>query len=368
MTISGTLTTTDKQTRTLRVAMVAPSLDILGGQGVQASDLMRGLLKEGFQVDFIAVNPSFPRGLGWLRRVPVLRTLLNQLLYIPSLHRLRHADVVHVFSASYWSFLLAPVPAIVASKLFGKRVLLNYHSGEADDHLANWGRRVHPWLRKVDEIVVPSPYLRKVFESHGYSARVILNVVNTSNFVFRERKPLKPRLISVRNLESHYCVSNNLKAFALVKRRWPEATLKVIGYGSQEHQLKQWVKEQGLEGIEFLGRVEPQHMPAAYDGADIFINSSVVDNQPLSILEAFASGTLVVSTPTGGIADMVHHQESGLLVPPNDPQAMADAVNLALGDPVLAQGLMRKGREESGKYTWAQVSRQWSDLYKKGDR
>ncbi len=70
-----------------------------------------------------------------------------------------------------WSFLLAPVPAILAARAFGKRIILNYHSGEADDHLSNWGSRVHPFLRLVDDIVVPSVYLKNVFESHGYTAR-----------------------------------------------------------------------------------------------------------------------------------------------------------------------------------------------------
>src|SRR5204863_5448740 len=114
------------------------------------------LCHEGYRVDFIPINPPFPPGLRGLRRVPYLRTVVNECIYIPSLWRLRHADVVHLFSAAYWSFMLAPVPAILAAKVFGKRVILNYHSGEADDHLRRWGALVHPWLKLVDEIVVPS--------------------------------------------------------------------------------------------------------------------------------------------------------------------------------------------------------------------
>src|SRR4029079_15076317 len=109
------------------------------------------------------INPRFPRGLHWMRRVPYARNALTQALYRASLRRLAKADVVHVFAASYWSFLLGPAPAVRAARRLGKRVVLNYHSGEADDHLARWGRLVHPCLRSVDALIVPSAYLRDVF-------------------------------------------------------------------------------------------------------------------------------------------------------------------------------------------------------------
>src|SRR6266542_5709691 len=165
-----------------RIAIVAPSLEILGGQGIQADQLSRELRDAGYVVAFIPINPVFPRALRQVRRVPYARTLLNQALYIPRLLRLRAADVVHVFSASYWSFLLAPAPAMAVARALGKRVVLNYHSGEAEDHLARWGFLVHPWLRLADEIVVPSEYLREVFARHGHRAVVVPNVVDTSHF------------------------------------------------------------------------------------------------------------------------------------------------------------------------------------------
>ena len=99
-------------------------------------------------------------------------------MYVPSLARLWDADVVHIFSGSYWSFLLAPVPAMIVGRCLNKHVVLNYHSGEADDHLSHWGPLVHPWLGLAHDLVVPSPYLRMVFAQHGYSARVVPNVVD----------------------------------------------------------------------------------------------------------------------------------------------------------------------------------------------
>jgi hypothetical protein len=138
-----------------RLAIVAPTLDILGGQGIQALALLEHLREDGYDVTFVPINPAFPAALRVVRRLPYARTALNQMLYLPALRALSRVDVVHVFSAS--PVVLAPAPAIVA-RMLGKRIALNYQR-EADEHLTRWSVAVHPWLWMVDEIVVLSGYL-----------------------------------------------------------------------------------------------------------------------------------------------------------------------------------------------------------------
>jgi glycosyltransferase involved in cell wall biosynthesis len=347
-----------------KVALVAASLEILGGQGVQAQALLERLGQEGYAVRLLPVNPAFPPGLRWSRRVRYLRTLINQLLYLPSLVALRQVDVVHVFSASYWSFLLAPVPALVMARLFGKRSVLHYHSGEAEDHLSRWGVLVHPWLRLADEIVVPSPYLQDVFGHHGHRVRVVRNVVDTARFGYRERVPLRPRFLSARNLEPHYRVDAVIRAFALIKARHADATLTVAGYGSQESSLRALADALGVDGIRFLGRVEPEAMPALYAETDVFLNAAVVDNQPVSLLEAFAAGVPVVTTGTGDIAAMVCHGQAGILLSGAEPRAMAEAVEALLAHPEQALRIARRAKAEVQRYTWPQISREWDEVYR----
>jgi glycosyltransferase involved in cell wall biosynthesis len=343
-----------------RVAIVAPALDILGGQGVQARSLVDALARDGHPISFVAINPAFPRGLRWLRRLPYLRTAANQALYLPGLARLAACDVAHVFSASYASFLLAPLPAMAVARALGKRVILNYHSGEADDHLTRWGALVHPWLTLADEIVVPSRYLARVFARHGYRARVIPNIVDLSRFVYHERRSAGLRLLSARNLEPYYRVNVVLEAFARIKAARPDATLTVAGYGSEEGRLRR----QAVEGVRFIGRIEPEAMPRVYADADIFVNASVVDNQPLSILEAFAAGVPVVTTPAGDIPDMVRHGRAGVLVPPDDPIALAEAV-LALGaDAGRARDLAAAALATLESHTWTAVRDAWQAVYR----
>ena len=347
----------------LRVAIVAPSLEILGGQSVCAAELAARLAADGAAVTFVPVNPTFPRLLAALRRVPVLRTIVNQWLYLPSLMQLARADVVHVFSASYWSFLLAPVPAMLAARAFGRRVILNYHSGEAADHLARWSWLVHPWLRLADEIVVPSRYLASVFAEHGYGARVIANTVDLSACQALERPAAGHRLLSVRNLEPIYRVDVLIDAFAQIQKRYPDATLTIAGVGRLEGALRAQAGAACAHGVRFVGRIEPAEMPRLYTEADVFLNASVVDNQPLSILEAMAAGLPVVTTAPGDIGNMVRPHETGLIVPKPDPDRFARAVAALFDDPAWAARLGESARQAADEYTWRVQRTGWRDAY-----
>jgi glycosyltransferase involved in cell wall biosynthesis len=347
----------------MRVAIVAASLEILGGQGVQAHGLVQWLREDGVDARLVPINPTFPPGLRWIRRIPYARTVLNELLYMPGLSRLATFDVAHVFSASYASFLLAPAPAMLAARALGKRVILHYHSGEAEDHLANWGTLVHPWLRLADEIVVPSAYLRDVFARYGYRARVIPNVVDLTKFDYRERRPLRPRLLSTRNLERYYRIDVIIEAFARFQSQHPGATLTIAGYGGEEPRLRAMAARLTRGGVRFLGRIEPAWMPALYADSDIYLNASEVDNQPVSILEAFASGMPVISTPTGDIPSMVRSGETGRLVPPEAPLAMANAIAQTLEHPEHALQMAERAHEEIHRFTWPEVRDVWAAAY-----
>jgi glycosyltransferase involved in cell wall biosynthesis len=347
-----------------RIALVAASLDILGGQGVQAASLVESLTADGYDVMFVPINATFPRGLRWMRRIPGLRTLVNQNLYVPSLIRLDAADVVHVFSASYWSFLLAPVPAMLVGRVLNKRVVLHYHSGEAEDHLARWGVLVHPFLRLADVIAVPSDYLRRVFAAHGYTAQVVPNVVDLTRFAYRERQPLRPRVLSTRNLEAYYRIDLVIEAFARFKAIEPSATLTIAGYGSEETRLRRLAAETGGDAIQFVGKVDPAAMPRLVDDHDIFVNASTLDNQPVSILEACAAGIPIVSSSAGDIPAMVRDRETALLASTGDAIALAEGIAAVWRDPDAARLRARQAHVEVAKYSWPSVRARWAEIYR----
>jgi glycosyltransferase involved in cell wall biosynthesis len=351
---------------TVRVCVVAPSLGILGGQAVQALRLVDHLKEvDGLSVDFLPVNPRLPGLPGRLQAIKYVRTVVTSIRYVASLlQRLRHYDVIHVFSASYWSFVLAPLPAMMIGRLYGKRVLLNYHSGEAEDHLARSPFAVRA-MGLAHEVVVPSHYLAEVFARFGIRARAIFNFVDVARIPYRRRTRLSPRLLTNRNLEPMYNVACALRAFARVQAELPEATLVVAGFGSQRGNLESLAAELGLRNVSFVGRIPADEMGRLYDAADLFLNASNIDNMPLSILDAFAAGVPVVTTDAGGIPHLVDDGLTGLLVSREDDGALAAAALRLLRDDALATRIGDAGRAEClAYYTWPVVSEGWVSLYR----
>ncbi|HEY6247766.1 MAG TPA: glycosyltransferase family 4 protein [Pyrinomonadaceae bacterium] len=353
--------------KAIRVLIVAPSFDILGGQSVQAARLLERLEKEpSVKVGFLPINPRLPGPLRQLQKIKYARTIVTSIAYVLTLLlRVLKYDVIHVFSASYFSFVIAPTPAILIARLYGRKVLLNYHSGEAEDHLRRWRRTAIPTIRLADVVVVPSEYLVEVFAKFGLTAHSINNLINTSHFPFRDRVPLRPVFLSNRNLESHYGVDIVLRAFAIIQERISEATLTVVGDGSQRQALESLALELGLQHTLFRGRVEPSTIARYYDEADIYINGSEIDNQPLSLLEAFACGIPIVTTDAGGIPTIISDGETGMLVPRGDFAQLAERAIRLLNDPELARHLIEQGSRECRKYSWDVVRDAWLQTYRR---
>jgi len=350
----------------LRIAIVGPSPRIVGGQSVQAGLLLRNWRgDERVEAEFIPIDPVFPRGLRWVERIPFLRTVVRTPIYLASLWRgLRRAHIAHVFSASYWSFLVAPAPAWLVARLRGTKVLLNYRSGEAHDHLTRW--KSAAWLlRRTDLNVVPSGYLQDVFREFGIAAEAVPNVVDLSQFQFRERVPLRPRCVCTRGFGEYYRADLVAQAFSLIQQRYPEASLCLLGDGPLEARTRELVRRLGLRNVEFTGTVARDQIGAFYDRADIFLNASEVDNMPVSVLEAFAAGTPVATTAAGGIPYIVRHEENGLLSPPGDWQALAANACRLLDDAALAARLASQAHQDSADYHWPAVRERWLRLYER---
>jgi glycosyltransferase involved in cell wall biosynthesis len=356
---------TDKNKR-LRVLIAAPSLDILGGQSRQAVRLSEGLSREpDLEVGFVPHNPRLPGVLRSLQSIKYVRTVVTTVYYVMLLlWRVRQYDIVHIFSASYYSYSLSVIPALFIARLYGKKSILNYRSGEAEDHLENW-RTAIPTIRWANEVVVPSGYLVDVFARHGLPARAIHNIVELDRFSFRERHPLRPIFLTSRLLEPLYNVPCVLRAFAIIQQRYPEATLTIAADGFLRADLEALARELKLRNCEFIGFVPFDKMPALYDAADIYLSATNIDNMPSSLTESMACGLNVVTTDGGGaIPYIMTNEESGLIVKRDDHEALAAAAIRLLEDNEFALKLVRNAHESSKKFTWPYIRNEWLKVYR----
>jgi glycosyltransferase involved in cell wall biosynthesis len=96
----------------------------------------------------------------------------------------------------------------------------------------------------------------------------------------------------------------------------------------------------------------------------VYLQTPDIDNMPISVLEAFASGVPVVSTAVGGVPTILQHERHGLLAPANDPGAVAAQILRLIEEPGLAARLARAARETCESYTWSAVRDQWLGLYR----
>jgi glycosyltransferase involved in cell wall biosynthesis len=348
----------------IRVLLIAPSLDILGGQAVQATRLISVLSEvPGLAITFFPINPRPAKPFLWIRRVPYLRTVATFLLYTSRLAwQARKYDILHIFSAGLSSYTLWTIPALLCGKLYGKKLILNYRDGQAEQHITTW-RTAKPTMALADRIVTPSGFLVDVFRNYGIPARSIFNIIDGSRFRYRKRRKLRPIFLSNRILEPLYNTDCILRAFAIIQARYPEATLTVAHDGCCRPALEQLAKDLQLRNTRFVGRVPHDRIAELYDSADIYLTSPRVDCMPGSLLECFASGLPIVATRAGGIPYIVKDRESGLLVDIDDPEALAAAAMELLEDENLVERITARGLEEVKRYHWSPVRDAWAALY-----
>jgi glycosyltransferase involved in cell wall biosynthesis len=350
--------------RPIRVLLAAPSLEIVGGQSVQAVRLIEALKnRPELRVELQPINPRLKGPFRALQQVKYVRTLATETVYACQLFaKCASADVVHVFTAGYSSFFLTFAPLLAATRAIRRPVILNYHDGRAEGHLGRSPLALR-LARQADRIVVPSGYLAGIFARFGLEARPIFNIIDASRFSFRERRKVKPYFLHNRGLESHYNPACSLRAFAIVQRKHPDASLVVAHDGPLRGELEALAAALGLNSVRFLGTVDQDRMAELYDDADIYLMSPRADNMPLSVLECFASGLPLVSTAAGGVPYIVEDGRTGLLVPPNDHQALAAAALRLIEEDGLAFELAKNAFKECQRYQPDRIASEWCAVY-----
>ena len=321
---------------------------------------------EGARVELVRTNaPYSPAFVG---RIPVVRAFARLLPYLFGLWRAAgRNDVMHVLANSGWSWHLFAAPAIWIARLRGTPVIVNYRGGEAESFFAAAPRFVHRTLAGASGLVVPSAFLEGVFRRFGFASRIVPNIINLQRFAVPRvaAQGSGPHIVVTRNLEPIYDIPSVLSAFALVLKRIPGATLTVAGSGPERQRLEDMAATLGIaSAVTFAGRIDNEKIPALYASADLMLNPSTVDNMPISILEAFASGVPVVSTDVGGVPFIAEHGRTALLVPARSPGQMAAAMLELLLDTEKARRLSTAAGEEVKQYAWPVIREKWLSAYR----
>ena len=313
-----------------------------------------------------------------MRRSPLYKILplfyiLGGLLGIRRLARRRQYDIIHV----HW-----PVP----HALFGwmatrssrerPRLITTWYGVEL-----RWVQSSLPWLRGFvrwalrisDSIVAISSYTAREIARF---AKVPVDVIPyTLPFAEGESKARLPRsggfqVLFVGRLVERKGVKHLIKAIALMP---PElgARLVVIGDGPERMVLEGGIRDSGLGArVDFRGRVSDEELRAAYATSDVLVLPSILDARGdteglgVVLLEAMSYAVPVVASDIGGITDIVEHNKSGLLVPPGDAAALAEALEQLARDASLARRLGSAGEQRvRSAFGWPEIMAKWAALY-----
>ena len=280
--------------------------------------------------------------------------------------RRRHISVVWLGVYSGLSFVLEDFASLVA-KWLHLPIIMHLHGGAMPQFIHRHPRWAHRVFSRATVLVAPSLYLARAVTEMGFDCSVIPNVVELAHYEYRERHTLQPNLFWMRSFHPIWNPALALRTLARLRDQYPDATLAMAGQDKgQLAETKALAAELGLSDVvSFVGFLDDAGKQREATKADIFLNTNRIDNTPVSIIEAAASGLVIVSTNVGGIPDLVEHERDALLVEDNDEVAMAGAVTRLLRDPVLGHHLSCNGRALAMRSDWRTVYPQWLDLLAK---
>lgn len=335
-----------------RICLVSHFLDWKRGahSTTQASLLAGHLRSDGYEVTCVS-----SRNNRLLRLADIFWTILRQRNRI---------DLVLIEVYGGLSFVVADLASWIA-KVSGIPTVFVLHGGTLPDHAATYPR----WTMRVIErgrvVAAPSPFLAAVMRKRGVSVRVIPNVLSEFPDEPNRHRAPRPKILWMRSFHGFYDPITAVKAFSLVKKVCGGATLVMAGSDKGlEEATRRYAADLGLsDSISFPGFLDAAGKAREFSNADVYLNTNVIDNSPVSVIEAWSYGIPVVTTDVGGIPYMVNDGVDGLLAASGDAEGLAAGIVRLVDNPELAGQLSRSGREAAEKSTWPCVRPLWERVF-----
>jgi glycosyltransferase involved in cell wall biosynthesis len=375
----------------LRIAIILGDInpDDLGGAEIHLVEVMKRLLTYGhelhvlvgadtrikrlFPPDNIFFYPiRYPR-LPNLKGVAYTFWATGQLLQYA---RYQHFDILHakqeyphgVVGATVSKRLNIPLYTTVQNPLAYKEELV--FSGPKV--LSGLRQLIKPLvkyaLRNSAVVAAVSNYSLANCQKLGAKKCVLIpNGVDTQKFYpkAKESPSENPHIVTTSTLIPRNGLDTLIKGFKLLLENVPNASLTIAGEGPLEKELKSLAQELGIESkVKFIATLPHEKVPELLWSADLFVRPSIYEGFGMSFIEAMASGVPVVACPVGGVVDFITHRQTGMLVPPNDPEALKGAMLSLLHNRKLYRRIRTKALElVRDRYSWDSIAAKVNEVY-----
>ncbi|MGD9891738.1 MAG: glycosyltransferase family 4 protein [Dehalococcoidia bacterium] len=365
----------------MKIALVsAYDIAVPGGVNAHVTHLAEGFRLRGHSVRIIAPGPRalrvpgtitlgrafpFPSG-GSLARVTISPWLV---FHVKRLLARERFDVVHVHEP------LISMLTLLFLRYSEALTVGTFHAAREGGRSRGYALTaplLRPWAKYLDgRIAVSTAAARLASRYFPGRYEIIPNGVDVERFATPVPRPAtpvgeqQPYILFVGRLEERKGLPTLIEAFALLKRNHPTLRLVVVGDGGRRAGYEQWVKDHGLGDVHFAGRASASDLAGYYQHAAVYCAPNTGNESfGIVLLEAMAAGCPVVATDIEGFASVITDGDDGLLVPPRNPGAMADALARVLDDPVVAQRLITNGRRCVVQYDWPAVTERVLTYYR----
>lgn len=289
-------------------------------------------------------------------------------LHVPSVLTKLEVDAIVGFDCDGYRYArskrkhryVAYLHGVIADELENERGLIQWRLKKQ----AEWERQN---TKTADLVIVPSDYskarARECYDLEDYKVAVIPNGINLDEWRSRLLPEHdRPRVLCVAKMYPRKGIDDLLKAWVQIVKIVPEAQLRIVGDGQEETRYRQLAMDlhQSNDSVIFAGPVRPTELKAEYAACDIFCLPSRQEGFGIVYLEAMATGRPVIGTTAGAIPEVVG--DAGILVPPRDPQALAEALIQLLQSAHLRRDYAAKARARAESFSWSSSAQRFGEL------
>lgn len=263
------------------------------------------------------------------------------------------------------AFIWAEAVGMLLRKI-QKKYVLTLHGGYLPEFSRRWPGRVRKLLQTAEIVTTPSRFLYEKMSLYRKDLRLLPNPIDLDRYRFHLREQARPKLIWLRSFHQIYNPQLAIEVTSRIRAVHERVELIMIGPdkgdGSLEATRTLIIKNELEDVVQIVGGISKSEVPRWLNQGDVFLNTTNIDNAPVSVIEAMACGLCVVSTNVGGIVYLLRDGQDSLLVPPGRPGEMEKAVLQILNNNKLARTLSENGRKKAINHGWTKVLPRWREI------
>ena len=277
----------------------------------------------------------------------------------------KKVDFILIDTYSTSAFWYAYLTGLTA-RMTGTKYIPILHGGDLPSRLRRSKRACDTLFKNSYMNVAVSGYLSHEFEKAGYETVTIPNSIDILLYPFRLREHPRPRLLWVRSFHRQYNPEMAADVLKELLKKYPDAELCMVGPDKDGsiYEFRNYINKLGIaDKVKITGLLKKEEWIKLSEDYDFFINTTNVDNTPVSVIEAMALGLCIISTNPSGIPYLLIDGKDSMLVMPKDYYKMAEHINIIIEKPDLSNQLSTNARLKAESYDWFVIREHWLNLF-----